>query len=53
MGEKIKEFQKKYPTKVEKEKALRGMTDAQIDALVKDSPNIQQKVFLNSFKKKK
>ena len=52
MGSKVEEFQKKYPSKAEKEKALKAMSNTQIDALIKDSSNIQAKVFYASFKKK-
>lgn len=48
----VSRFQKAHPTKASKEKALRGMTNAQIDTLIKDSSNIQAKNFYASFKKK-
>lgn len=50
---KVEEFQKKYPTKEQKEKALKAMTNAEIDALIADSTNIQAKVFYKKFKKEK
>lgn len=52
MADVIEEFQKKYPTKSEKENALRNMTNAQIEELIKASNNIQAKAFYASFKKK-
>lgn len=52
MGKKVDEFQKKYPTKADKEKALKSMTNKEIDALIADSTNIQAKIFYKSFKKK-
>lgn len=48
----VKDFQKAHPTKASKEKALKGMTNAQIDKLIKACPNIQAKNFYASFKKK-
>lgn len=48
---KIEEFQEKYPTKVEKEGALKAMNNEQIDELIDESTNIQAKVFYASFKK--
>ena len=44
-------FQKKYPTKAEKEKALNNMTNDQIDELINASNNIQAKIFYSTFKK--
>ena len=35
-----------------KEKALRNMSDEQIDQLIKASSNMQAKIFYSSFKKK-
>lgn len=51
--EKMLEFQKRYPTKVGKARALNKMTDKQIDALIQDSPNVNQKIWLASFKSDK
>ena len=48
----IEEFQKKYPTKAEKEKALAEMSNEQIDELIKAASNIQAKIFYSKFKKK-
>lgn len=48
----VSRFQKAYPTKASKEKALRSMINEQIDSLIKDSSNIQAKNFYSSFKKK-
>lgn len=48
----VKDFQKAHPTKASKERALKGMTNAQIDKLIKSTPNIQAKNFYASFKKK-
>jgi hypothetical protein len=52
MVNKVDEFQKKYPTKAEKEKALRAMSNKEIDSLIADSTNIQGKIWYKSFKKK-
>lgn len=52
-GNKVDAFQKKYPTKEEKVKALQKMTDAQIDELIADSTIVQGKIFYSSFKKNK
>lgn len=48
----IEKFQSDYPTKADKEKALKSMTNAQIDELIKASGNVQAKIFYSSFKKK-
>ena len=48
----IEDFQQQYPTKAEKEEALRNMTNEQIDELIEASSNIQAKIFYASFKKK-
>lgn len=48
----IDKFQKAYPTRASKEKALKSMTNAQIDTLIKASSNVQAKSFYASFKKK-
>ena len=47
----VAEFQKKYPTKAEKEKALKVMTNKDIDQLIKDSGNTYAKIFYSKFKK--
>lgn len=52
MGKIVEEFQKRYPTKADKEKALTVMSDAQIDELIADTSNIQAKIFYNKYKKK-
>ena len=52
-GNAVDKFQKAHPTRASKEKALRGMTNAQIDTLIKASSNIQAKNFYASFKKGK
>lgn len=49
--DKIEEFQQKYPTKADKQKALSKMSNAEIDELIKASSNIQAKIFYKSFKK--
>ena len=49
--EKILEFQKKYPTKEEKIKALKSMSNKEIDELIADCPNVQGKIWYKSFKK--
>ena len=48
---KILEFQKRYPTKEEKTKALKAMTNEQIDALIADCTNVQGKIWYKSYKK--
>ena len=48
----IEEFQNKYPTKADKERALRNMSNEEIDELINASGNIQAKIFYASFKKK-
>lgn len=48
----VDKFQKAHPTRASKEKALKSMTNAQIDSLIKASTNIQAKNFYASFKKK-
>ena len=50
MHDKVIKFQKKYPTKAGKAKALSKMADEQIDALIQDSPNVHQKIWFSSFK---
>lgn len=46
------EFQKAFPTKADKEKALKTMSNAEIDVLIKSCPNVQGKVFYSKFKSK-
>ena len=48
----IDAFQKKYPTKEEKEEALKRMTNDEIDVLIKASPSVFGKIFFSRFKKK-
>ena len=50
MNKAIEDFQKKYPTKAQKEQALRGMSNAQIDKLINASTNVQGKIFYSKFK---
>lgn len=52
MSDIIQSFQKKYPTRKEKEKALKEMSNEEIDRLIKASTNIQGKIFYSKFKKK-
>ena len=47
----IEQFQKDYPTKADKVKALTDMTNEQIDELIQASTNVQGKIFYASFKK--
>ncbi len=47
----VSEFQEMYPTKESKEKALRAMTNKQIDELIASSSNIYGKIYYSSFKK--
>lgn len=49
--ERLKAFQEKYKTKADKERALKAMSNEEIDSLIKDSPNIQAKVWYSKFKK--
>ena len=49
----IIEFQEKYPTKADKEQALRNMSNEEIDALINATNNIYAKIFYSSFKKDK
>ena len=52
MADIISDFQKAHPTKASKDKALRSMTNAQIDRLIKASSNVYAKNYYASFKKK-
>ncbi len=45
------EFQKAYPTKTEREKALKSMSNEQIDKLISTCGTPQAKVYYASFKK--
>ena len=47
----VKEFNAKYPTTAEKEKALMAMSDEEIDALINDCLNVYGKIFYSKFKK--
>lgn len=47
----VTRFQKAHPTKASKTKALKSMSNAQIDKLIKASSNTQAKIFYSSFKK--
>lgn len=51
LDKKITDFQEKYPTKAEKEKALSNMSNEEIDDLIGASSNVQAKIFYASFKK--
>ena len=48
----ISAFQTEYPTKQEKENALRNMTEEEIDVLIKASPSVYGKIFYSHFRKK-
>ena len=48
----IFEFQKAHPSKADREKALKQMSNAQIDKLAKTCGTVQGKVYISSFKKK-
>lgn len=52
MDDIIRNFQKDNPTRASKERALKNMSNTQIDKLIKASTNIQAKNFYASFKKK-
>ena len=47
----LADFRKHIRQKHQRKKALRSMTNAQIDSLINDSSNIQAKNFYSSFKK--
>lgn len=47
------EFQKAFPNKADREKALKNMTGAQIDKLVSTCGTAQAKIYYSSFKKGK
>lgn len=44
------EFQKQYPEKKEKIRALKKMSDSEIDELINDCNNIYGKIFYSGFK---
>ena len=50
--EPVRKFQEEHPTKASREEALRNMTNAQIDELIKASGIVQAKIYYASFKKK-
>ena len=50
MNKPIEDFQKKYPSKAEKEKALTEMSNAEIDRLIEASTNTQGEIFYSKFK---
>ena len=52
MNKIIEEFQEKYPTKEEKEKALEKMSNEEIQKLINASTNIYGKIFYKQFLKK-
>jgi len=47
------EFQQVYPKKADREKALKGMSDSQIDKLISTCGTPQAKIYYSSFKKGK
>ena len=47
----IENFQKANPTRAAKEKALKSMTNAQIDRLIAANPNKTAKTFYATFKR--
>ena len=49
----INEFQAKYPTKGEREEALRNMTVEHISELIDATPNIQAKIYYSRFIREK
>ena len=51
MDKTVEEFQRKYPTKEEKIKALQKMTDEEIDVLINGSTSVYGKFFYSQFKK--
>ena len=50
MNKPIEDFQKEYPSKAEKEKALTEMSNAEIDRLIEASINTQGEIFYSKFK---
>ena len=48
--EELMAFQKRYPTKTGKARALKKMTDHQIDRLIEGCGTKQGKIFYSSFK---
>ena len=50
MNKPIEDFQKEYPSKAEKEKALTEMSNAEIDRLIEASTNTQGEIFYSKFK---
>ena len=52
MSNVVDEFQKKYPTKEAKEKALKGMTNTEIQKLIDNSTNTYGKIFYSKFLKR-
>ena len=53
MDRKIIGFQEEYPTKEEKENALKQMTNEEINELIEASTNIYAKTFYSSLKREK
>ena len=49
----LDELAKKYPDKTKREAQLRQMSDSEIDTLISHMNNVQGKIYLKSFKKKK
>lgn len=49
---KVQDFQKLYPTREEKEKALAAMSNEEINELIQDANNIQAKIFYSKFRKR-
>lgn len=47
----IWEFQKKYPTREERENALQSMTNEEIDEIIESCGTVQAKVYYSGFKK--
>ena len=45
-------FQEKYPTNEEREKALKLMSNEEIDNLISGAGTVQAKIYYSSFKKK-
>ncbi len=48
----LNDFVKKYPTREQREEALKKMSNSQIDELIKASTIVQAKIYYSSFKKK-
>ena len=51
MREILEKFQREHPTKEDKEKALKTMTNEQIDELIEACGTVQGKIFYSKYRK--